>query len=138
VSPALDVTPWNLLHDGVIVGLERRGAQLSVTVEIAYLRSRFSEPGDTFVLELSEADGLEYTPYDGQPVTAIEEISALEPEIVEAQPEGDGVVIWGSSGVLRLRYRSLALRFGTGAPLSVEALAEASRGYWDEWRRKTT
>lgn len=41
-----DVAPWNLLHDGSVTGLVRRGDCVTVRIEVEYLRSRFAEPGD--------------------------------------------------------------------------------------------
>ncbi len=128
-----DVSPWNLLHDGSVVGVERRGSRVSLTIEIPYLRRRFAEPGAAFLLELSECSALEYTPYEGEPTTSLERIVDTEPEIVEAKNEDDCVVVWGSGGVLRLRYRDLALRFDSGSPLALAALDECARNYWDEW-----
>ncbi len=134
--PATDVTPWNLLHDGTIVGLQRHGDRVSVRVEIAYLRTRYQAPGDGFQLELLDGSKIEYIPYDEPPISSLDEIASLEPEIVSADTEDGTVSVWGSDGALRLRYHALALRLDDGSPLSLSALVECARAYWDEWERQ--
>lgn len=133
--PATDVTPWNLLHDGTVIGLKRSGERVSMTVTIPYLRTRFDVPGASFVLELLACPDLEYEPYEGNPLSSLEEIAEAEADIVEAKDEDRRVVVWGSAGVLRLRYRDLALRFDNDAPLALAALDDCARSYWDEWER---
>lgn len=130
--PGSDVSPWNLLHDGAITGLVRRGARVSVTVTIPYLRPRFGD-GDGFVLELLDCADLVYAPFGGDGVTALDAIAAAAPEILEARDDAGRIVVWGSAGTLRLGYRSLALRLDTGAPLALAALADGARRYWAAW-----
>lgn len=131
--PCTDLSPWNLLHDGTIVELVPRDDRLTATVEIPYLRRRMAEPGNAFVLELCWPSELRYEEYEGDSFSTPSEIAAAEPEIVEAKHEDDRVVVWGSSGVLRLRYESLALRFDNGAPLALAALERCAQEYWKEW-----
>ncbi|HEX3854897.1 MAG TPA: hypothetical protein VHW01_28240, partial [Polyangiaceae bacterium] len=54
---------------------------------------------------------------------------------VTTKNEDGVVVVWGSAGVLRLRYGNLAQRFDHGTPLALAALDECARAYWDEWER---
>ncbi|MCP4915422.1 MAG: hypothetical protein GY913_00735 [Proteobacteria bacterium] len=133
--PATDVSPWNLLHDGTVVGLMRIGERVAMTVDIPYLRTRFDVPGVGFVLELLGGPEMEYAPYEGDAIASLDAIAEAEPDIVEAKEEDGRVVVWGSAGVLRLRYRDLALRFNDGAPLALAALDECARSYWDEWEK---
>jgi Cysteine-rich CPCC len=140
--PATDMSPWNLLHDGVATHLKAEGSRLSITVKCGYLRMRFAEPGTAFVIDVLECSALSYAPYEDNGVaeddatSSPDAILAAEPNIVSAEREGDDVVVWGSGGILRLRYRSLALRFDTGTSLAVAALDECARQYWDEWERR--
>lgn len=134
--PSSDVSPWNLLHDGVVTGLEHNGDRVSMTIEIPYLRIRFPEPGTAFRVELFECTEVEYAPYVGRAVSSYYEIVRSKVDIVTTKNENGVVVLWGSAGVLRLRYRELALRFEQGAPLSLAALDECARTYWDEWERR--
>lgn len=140
-APPDDVATWNLLHDGSLVALERPSAEapddLVADVEIGYLRERLQPPGRLVRVRLGGCTLVEHTPYDGAPSAALDEIAAREPDVVEAvREEDDAVRIWGSLGSLRLRYRALSLALDDGTPLPREALAEAARTYWDDWRRR--
>jgi hypothetical protein len=127
---------WDLLHDGFIAGLERFGEQLRVTVQITYLRQQFDEPGNTFVLELSACDRFEYTPYGQACRTDLQEILALEPDLVQAELDGDCLVVWCSGGELRMRYRELQMQLGTGRVVGLEEVEAAARAYWAAWAAK--
>jgi len=69
-------------------------------------------------------------------VSSYDEIVSSKADIVTTMNEDGVVVVWGSAGDLRLRYRDLALRFDHGAPLALAALDECARAYWDEWERR--
>lgn len=133
--PSTDVSPWNLLRDGTVVGLERNDDRVSMTIGIPYLRTLFDEPGAGFVLELLDCPEVEYSPYEGDVLSSLEAIAGAEPDIVEAKHEDYRVAVWGSNGVLRIGYRDLALRFDSGSPLALPALDDCARSYWDEWEK---
>lgn len=135
-----DIAVLNLLHDGVIVAVARPFADapddLAITVEIDYLRARLSPPGSAIRVRLAGCGTVAYEPYEGAPVSALDEIAAHEPEIVEVVRDGDAVRVWGSTGCLILRYAGLTLMLDDGTPLSRAELASAARAYWDDWRRR--
>ena len=95
--PATDVSPWNLLHDGTVVGLKRVGERVAMTVDIPYLRMRFDVSGVGLVLELLGGPEMEYAPYEGDAITSLDAIAKAEPDIVEAKEEDGRVVVWGSA-----------------------------------------
>jgi len=144
--PGDDASPWNALHDGVVVWASRDRARrhVSLLIEIPYVRRRFREPGDCFRLELGGCTRFSYTPYDEEAIEDTALIVAAAPDIAEAKSEDGRMTIWGGAGVLRLRYDTLALSLappfdGDGAcepgiPLSLASVASAARDYWDEWR----
>lgn len=127
-----DSRPWNLLHDGFITGLEREGERVSVWIQAAHLRARFPDPGTAFRLELLDCTRLAFAPYDALPTDDLPTIADEEPDLVQAAVDGTGIVVWASSGSLRLSYASLGLRLDSGAPIALAALARASGTYWDE------
>ncbi|MBX3262269.1 MAG: hypothetical protein KF782_21465 [Labilithrix sp.] len=134
--PSSNVSAWNLLHDGTVAGIERSSdGRVSVIVDIPYLRTRFAVPGTAFRLELFDCSRLEFTPYDRAATSSLDEIAQAEADILEARNEESSVVVWGSTGVLKVRYQDLSLRFDDGAPLAHAALEECARTYWDEWAR---
>ena len=134
--PASDVSLWNILHDGKVIELTREGTRVSMKVAIRYLRSRFEVPGTDFVLELLDCSKVEYLPRDGAPISSLEEIARERPDTLEGELDDDCVLVWTGDGTLRLRYSHLAVRFDSGAPLALAALAECARTYWEEFASK--
>jgi hypothetical protein len=133
--PSSNVAPWLLLHDGLVTDIERGTDRVTLVVDARYVRARFSIPGSAFRIELLDCSHLEYAPYEGAATSSPSEIVKASPDIVEAKHDGGNLVLWGSSGVLRLRYRDLALRFDDGTPLALAALDACARAYWEAWDR---
>ena len=133
--PSSDLCPWNLLHDGTLVGAEREGGRLTLVVDIRYLRERFDEPGTAIVLELRGCTELAYVPDHGERVRRADQLAAMEIEILGATADGDAVRVDCNEGNLHLRYRELDLALDTGTPLTLEALVDAARSYWDDFER---
>jgi hypothetical protein len=124
-----DPTPWNLLHDGTIVCIERSVAdEVTVWIDVPYVRARFPDGGTLFRLRLAECSELVYTPFDEPPIRELAGIASSEPSIVGAQLDGDAIVVAGSAGTLRVCYASLALELDTGTAVSLEDLALRSHG----------
>ncbi len=124
----MDPTPWNLLHGGVIVSVHRDAAAgAAVEVACSHLRP---EP---FVLRLTRVVTMAYTLHDA-PMDAPEiidpfSIAAAEPNLFDAEIDGDALVLWGSRGSLRLRYATLSVD-----GLDLDELRALARRYWDAWR----
>ncbi|MEZ4411226.1 MAG: hypothetical protein R3A52_32805 [Polyangiales bacterium] len=123
----MDPTPWNLLHDGVIVSVHRDGAGAAVEVACSHLRP------EAFLIRLSRVATMAYTLFDAamdEPeITDPFSIAAAEPNLVDAEVDGDALVVWGTRGTLRLRYEALSVD-----GLSLDALRDLARQYWDGWR----
>lgn len=144
--PGDDAAPWNTLHDGVLVWASRDRARrhVALLIEIPYVRRRFREPGDCFRLELAGCTRFSYTPYDEEAIEEPALIVAAAPDVVEAKSEDGRMTIWGSSGVLRLRYDTLSIALASpfdgaaprdaGTSVSLADVESAARAYWDEWR----
>lgn len=133
------VALWNLLHDGVIVGLQ--GAvpgDVTVEVEIAYLRSIFPEQGDRLRVLLASCSRLELHKTDGNSsaVTDRATIVAGELEILSAEQRDETVAVLVAQGGsnfawLILQYESAQVSVESGRAVPLEEVAEASRRYWD-------
>lgn len=123
----MDPTPWNLLHDGVIVSVHRDGAGAAVEVACSHLRP------EAFLIRLSHVATMAYTLFDAAmdapEITDPFSIAAAEPNLVDAEIDGDALVVWGTRGTLRLRYDALSVD-----GLSLDALRDLARQYWDGWR----
>ncbi len=129
-----DPTPWNLLHDGTIVRLERDLADtLTMWLDAPYLRARFADGGTQFRIRLVACTTAIYAPFDEPPITDLPAIASSEPSILEAQRDRGDILVWCSAGSLRLRYESLALELDTGTPVAIDELRRVVRAYWQEW-----
>ncbi|MEO8700700.1 MAG: hypothetical protein ABI867_11685 [Kofleriaceae bacterium] len=133
-----DTLPWDLLHDGTIVQVERDLADtVTVWIECGFIRVRFADGGKRFVLRLAACTKFEYTPYDEPPISELAAIAASEPSINQGSYETGEIHVWGGAGVIRARYASLELELDTGRTLPIEELEQAVRAYWDDWRKLT-
>jgi hypothetical protein len=140
-----DVTVWNILHDGSIVGLECAvPGDMRVTVEIEYIRELLPDPGDRFVILLTRCNLLEYRDFVGNQVlllTDLKVISAIEPEILSARTRDQTVVISMTRGPstymeLHLQYEGLTISVESGREVPMEELVNAARRYWEGFGRR--
>ncbi|HVI03160.1 MAG TPA: hypothetical protein VM869_30900 [Enhygromyxa sp.] len=131
-----DPSPWNLLHDGTLVAIQRAGSTVRLTIELPHLRVRFEPRGEAFFVELHGVESFGYLPYtDRWDEPLIEELAAIvaeRPNVVEAEarkPTRDdpaSMVVWGSLGSLRLAYASLELALDSGRAITIDDLARAT------------
>jgi len=122
-----------LLHDGTVEQLTRSGPdELTLSVEIGYLRTRFSPPGDAFMLRLGSCTHFSYSEYGHEPLTDLEAIAEKRTEILNLEAENP-VIVSCVMGSLRLEYLTLELSLDSGEPIPVTELAAAADAYWSEW-----
>lgn len=97
---------WNLLHDGIIEKIE--GAipgDLLVTVEIKWIKQLFSRGNDCFYLKLTNCTLLEFYPFDKDIlITNIQSILKYELWNASCEEEGDMIILYCSTGILKLKY----------------------------------
>lgn len=131
----VDPEVWNLLHDGVVVAVDRDGERARVTVSAPHLAAAFG--GEAFDLVLTGARRLAYCPYSTQwdePWVEGPAIVAAMPELGEARVEQEELRVWCPRGVIAGDYDALALEV-RGRPVTVDALRVAVGTYWASWRR---
>jgi hypothetical protein len=125
---------WGLLHDGGIEAIS--GAVpgvISVEISIRYLREQFPGEGVGFRIELIDCWRFEYQEYDSTPITDIEAIVALEPEIFGFGKGAHTVVVNCVMGTLTMSYGTASIYLDSGEEVSFDELAAASKAYWDAW-----
>ena len=108
-----DPKPWKLLAGGTIVGIERDGDVLHVTVEVLSVRAR---------LLLAGCDAIRYQPHDEPLIYELEDIAASEPDIQDARADHGEIIITGGAGELRLEYANLGIELD-GARVEIADLA---------------
>jgi hypothetical protein len=133
-----DALPWKMLGDCAISAIEGTG---SVTVWIAapHIAARLGAKSVRFAL--GGVEELRYRPltdqWDEPWIEDAEQISRFEiplADVIERKRD-PGLAISTPSGRLNLRYHTLAIETEHGA-VTRDALREAVRGYWAEWRTR--
>ena len=95
-----DPKPWKLLAGGTIVGIERDGDVIGITVELLSVRTK---------LLLAGCDAIRYQPHDEPLIYELEDIAASEPDIQDARADHGAMVIAGGAGELRVAYANLSI-----------------------------
>lgn len=122
-----------VFHDGTIV--EVRGAlpELSLRIEIEYLRRMFSLDGDSFLLQMQGCESIEYWDWDTDTrIRDFSKIASAEPEVLRVEQRGESAHILCANGELEITYKELQVQLDTGEPVSFEALGVACNKYWND------
>ena len=131
---------FSIFHDGWISAIEPAGPDLRLRIEVEYIAELISPEFTSFTLELSDVTTFAYESWDkGRHATAAE-IAALEPEILQAEVEGEFVCVicdhtdpsGNGGGTLTIFCRGYSLFDQHGTPVPVERLQETAKYYWDE------
>lgn len=132
---------WNMLHDGCIVDVDGFvPGDVTVAVEIEYLRSMLPDPGDRFLVRLSGCTMFELRRFltDQTLVSDLTTIAPEQSEILSAQLQDETVVVSMTQGAgpymeLHIRYDEVSISLENGRPVSVEELHDAARRYWEHF-----
>jgi hypothetical protein len=123
-----DTLPWDLLHDGRLVAIERAHERVRLTIEVPHL-------GREFVVRLEGVETLGWLPYSERWDEPLVEdpagIVAAKPIVAEAQwrERERTMIVWGSLGSLRLGYSGLEIE-----GVTLDELRAQVDGYWQRWR----
>lgn len=132
---------WNMLHDGSITDVEGSvPGDVTVAVEIEYLRSMLPEPGTRFLIRLCGCTQFEFRRFIAEEtlVSDLTTVAAEEPEILSAQLRDHSVVVCMTRGAgpymeLHLQYENLSVFLENGRPVPTEELDDAARRYWEDF-----
>ena len=129
---------WNNLHDGSIVAFEGIcPGEMSLKVEIEYLCEVISKGSAFLWVRLHGCSELSFVPYgSSNPITEPADLSAIEPEVLNATDEDDHVTVCCQSGLLRLSYDAASLELDDGTLLTSSALVDAGERYWSDWEQR--
>lgn len=135
--PGNNPSPWGMLHDGTLVGMERIGPILRATIECQYVRERFDDPGERFIFELVGCTRVELTPYDEATITDLETISRSDWEVLDAGAVDNAMRVYLHEGNLQLEYESLTIHVDSGRIVPLDELTRHVREYWDEFGKRS-
>ena len=132
-------TIWTVFHDGSIDQIEGTiPGTVSVYVDIEYLRERFSEPGEHFIVTLPDCVKLSFQLYDDEKrIVDLAVIGDECPGILGAEMEGDVCKVFMDNGILELSSADGSIRLDSGREVPLNELLEVATTYWDEWEAKS-
>lgn len=137
----MDVTIWNVLHDGKIAAADGVvPGDLRLSIEIAYLCEYLSTQGIHLVVTLVGCKRFDFQPYHEPLVSGPSAVAALGLELLDAEWLGEFVRIQcadgGYGGQLLLQYRSAQPATIEGRLLLLSEIESAAEQYWFRWQQK--
>lgn len=124
---------WGVFHDGVVSRVTGTvPGSVRLEIEIEYLRNMFEEPGNRFVVQLSDCSRLAFTEYGKAPTEDLDEIQNSEPEILYVLSETP-LTLDCATGALEVEYSEMTISLESGRLVSYDSLASASEKYWNDW-----
>jgi len=136
----MSVEIWSIFHDGVIAQVDGSvPGDITVTVDIEYLRQMFSENGSSIIVTLSACSIFKYQPFEpAEMLTSLSEINERRPEILYAKVvENDVIRIECVEGTLWLKYQAHSLSLDDGQSITLDELSEQCDKYWTDWEAKS-
>ena len=113
---------WNCLTEGEITVQERNGEQLTLFVNIPWIRSRLKPLGDSFVLTLTGVKKVDFLNFDGTSSSLSDELDGGTPVILSTESESMPISINTMEGTLVLDYQDINFTLDTGQPISYEEI----------------
>lgn len=132
-------TIWNVFHDGTIERLSGSvPGEVRIDISIEYLRERFDDQGDEFILRLHECSTFEYRNYEAKDVVVTElgEIEKPSHTILSSEMAGSTCVLFTDQGRIEMQCEGGTLTLESGRQVAFAELVAEATAYWDEWERK--
>lgn len=149
LQPLADL--FSIFHDADISDWTGNKTCLTLTLDCRYLAERIDPAFERFYVTLYDVDTLELSPWT-MPVdapivvkTALKEIFEAELEILSAEVQGEYVLVSCSQhdhsfnyigGNLSVSCRHFTILDQQRRLLTLEALQEIAKGYWDNWSKQ--
>lgn len=136
-----EIMIWELLHDGFIIEINGNLPNLTLRVNIPYLRKIFSQDGDSILVHLEDCSCFQYSIWDDNDnpteiTDNLHKIQSLKPEILHVKEKEDFVFVECNEGELKLKYKNLHLSLDTGEPIAIPDLHKAAKTYWKNLPKK--
>lgn len=132
----MSIDLWNVLHDGVVEHVEGQApGDVSLRIQIGYLRELFSDGGNSVIVRLKDCQQFYYQPES--PSEMLEGSIAAEELIGEwvlsAEDDAESIRVYCMNGSLYLVYGDFSVVLDNGRSITVDDLEEKSRLYWDSF-----
>ncbi|MEM8717540.1 MAG: hypothetical protein AAGE92_17505, partial [Cyanobacteria bacterium P01_G01_bin.4] len=110
---------WNSFHDGSIVEVRGELPNISLRVEIQYLREKLPGAGDSIWIHLKNCTLIRLTAWESERETQLGDINAEHDfEILNAKTVDDSIHIFSPNGQLELTYTGSNLELDSGHVIS--------------------
>lgn len=123
---------WNILHDGSINQI--RGSvpgELTIQVDIQYLCEELAAERDEIVIHLANCRRFAMNVWaEKQWTEHLQEIAALDPEILGTDSDDVPVQLITTLGELIMDFDSFSITINNGVTLTFEQLSQACENYW--------
>jgi hypothetical protein len=139
---------WNVLHDAILVGVAGQlPGEVVLTFKCDYLRKRFVEPGDSFLLVLNGCTRLEFRPWSEQApvVKSPAELVNLGLWILSADQRSDCCAVHcsrtessQSGGRLEVSVSDSHLQLDSGRRIELGEIEAVAAAYWEEFGSRDT
>ena len=128
-----------VFHDGSIVEIVGELPNISLRIEIEYLRNMFSPQGSSFMAQVSGCEHLEFYHWENDSrINVPSEIQEIETEILSVKQRGDVAHLMCTTGELEILYKDIVFQLDSGESVTYKALDEASNKYWDDWQSRNS
>jgi len=112
---------------------------VTLHVSIEYLRERFPESGDYFVVTLINCRSIEYRDYDTNiPVRDLSVISKICPGILSAELNGSTCRVFGDIGILDIDADTALITLDSGVEISLQDIQKEATAYWNAFSNIST
>ena len=143
---------FSVFHDGIITNVKIDRATLSFDVKILYLAQRINTEFQKFYISLTDYKGLRFTTWpvineaEVQEMLDPDEIFKPELEILSGELKDGQVQVMCNQPSPEFDYCGGELSFSAelmtvmdeiGKNYSLKELCALSRGYWEDWSKKT-
>ena len=129
---------WNVLHDGGVA--EIVGAvpgEVTIRVNIPYLRQMFSNDGEDIIVHLDNCTSLTMKIWNEDVTTDDpKRIASTDTEILSTESEDVPVHIITTLGELVIAFEEFSLSLDDGREISFEELCTACENYWNRWENE--
>ena len=124
---------WNVLHDGGVAAIDGVvPGDVTIRVNIPYLRQMFSDSGEDIIVHLCNCASLTMKIWDeGITTDDPKRIVSTDTEILSTESNDVPVHIITTLGELNIAFEGFSLSLDDGRQISFEELCAACENYWN-------
>ncbi len=129
---------WNVLHDGGVAEIDGVvPGEVTIRVNIPYLRQMFSDDGEDIIVQLGNCTSLTMKIWNEDVTTDDpKRIASTDTVILSTDSEDVPVHIITTLGELDIDFEEFSLSLDDGTSISFDELCDACENYWNRWENE--